>query len=551
MDFFMRWWVVVSLLAQSAVAQAQPSDSGDAESGGSSAEDVIVVTGQGREFRGRVSFHILPYAEPPIGENRWRPPQPIASGEGRGPMGSAGRVSCQQPQPDSASRISDTTLNRRYVAEDCLTVMVVSGLEQGAKAPVMVWIHGDQLRYGNQYMSGEATFARSGVVYVSFNYRLGVFGFLALPQLTAEAGTSGNYGLMDAIAALQWIRTYIHLYGGDRDNITIFSGQEGAQLAAALIASPEARGLFHRAILQSGSWMGTTIAPMQTLKEAERIGERELAEYADLSLEELRELHPGEIQSLLPEPTLVVDGRYVPRDLASIFASGEQSPIDVIVGSNQEDGVTLLVENTKIRTAVQYESAVRERLGSLADDYFRIYPSGTDEEALVSFSLALSDELAWQMRLLARSQSAIGRKAYVYAFTRVPLRMDPGLRDSAAVRRAELTYVFRPFSRREGVAGDAPLIASRSGVPWTSGDDQLADVMASYWIHFARKGEPIGTVVGDPAIELPDWPEYSVSAQSVESGVIEFGDRVGTESSWYLPPQKIELFDRIYAQLVP
>jgi para-nitrobenzyl esterase len=554
---------VLLVIALSPTAQAQPPDSGESEPDGRPADDLIVVTGQAPEFRGRVDYYIIPYAKPPVGEYRWRPPQPIASDEDRMLRGGAEQNSCQQPDPPrllggpftnyflTRGGVSRVSVNRN-VSEDCLMLWIASGQDNDARSPVMVWIHGDRLRYGSQYsvdLGRGEMMARSGVVFVSFNYRLGVFGFLAHRKLTAEAGISGNYGLMDAIAALQWIQTYIHQYGGDPTNVTLIGGQEGAQLTAALLASPEARGLFHRVILQSGSWMGTTIAPMLTLEEAEMIGERELDEYSDLSLEELRQIHPGDLQDLLPEPALVVDGRYVPRDLASIFARGEQSPVDVIVGSNQEEGITLLVDQMQIRTAEQYEAAIRRRLGTLADDYLAMYPSGTDDEARISFVMALSDELAWQMRLLARSQAAIGRKAYVYAFTRLPPRLTATSDVSAAVRRTEISYVFNRMNAPPPEFGGR--IPISSGFPWSAGDALLGNVMSSYWVHFARDGQPGGTVLHDAGTVLPEWPEYGISAQSVESGVMEFGDRIGTDPRWHLTPEKIKLFDRIYAQLVP
>lgn len=514
-------------------------------------------------YRGLEWSEHIPYAYPPVGDRRWRPPEPITPEDARRISALVPETMCKQPPPAFRRDLQAVLDRPQKNNEDCLTLRVISGVSKTAKAPVMVWIHGEDLLRGDAYddIYSGATLARDGVVFVSFNYRLGIFGFLAHPELTAESGTSGNYGLMDAIAALEWVQSNIDQWGGDPANVTIFSGQEGATLAAALIASPEAKGLFKRAILQSGSWMDTTIAPMQTLAEAEKIGERQLAQLGDLSLAQLRAAHAGDIWDLLPEPSLVVDGRYIPRDLASMFARGEQNAVDVLVGSNREEGIALLA-GTRVRTAAEYESATRERLGELADDYLRIYPSGTDAEALTSYASALSDELAWQMRLLARSQAAVGRAAYVYGFSRVPPSWDREM-PASSTRRAELEYVFRtypanvqlPVVSYNRTRGSFTLpSAASSGTRmrrWTAGDYQLGDVMANYWIQFARAGEPSGAMFADTGVELPDWPAYAVSTESTEWGVMGFGDAIGMESSWTLTPEKLELFERMYAELVP
>jgi para-nitrobenzyl esterase len=306
-----------------------------------------------------------------------------------------------------------------------------------------------------------------------------------------------------------------------------------------LAFGPEAEGLFQKAILQSGSWMGTGIAKMQTRAEAEALGARLMAEqFPDSDLKDLRDLPYGQLSGKLADPRLIVDGRYIPRDLAAIFASGQQNEVSVLVGSNKEEGVTFL-QRSNIRSAAEYESYVRERLGDLADEFLRMYPSGTslnDVElanriAASSNVTALGDELAWSMRNLALRQAAAGSSGYVYEFTRIPPPTTTQTDAPASVHGAEIPYVFNNMG------------SMRS---WTDGDRQLAQVMASYWINFADTGSPNGSHRWQDA-DLPPWPTYTGSD---EFQVMEFGDRVGTNPIWQIVPEKLELFDLIYESLV-
>jgi para-nitrobenzyl esterase len=515
-----------------------------------------------------VSFLGIPYAAPPVEENRWRAPQPAdmdrnfkaeaygnqcqqrlaagltpgqavgrgggftgqfggggfgGGGFGGGGFGGAGRGGAGGFGPQGSI----------ITSEDCLYLNVWSGAESvTAKRPVMVWVHGDQFLRGtgsdSRYI-GEFLASR-GIVVVNFNYRLGTFGFLAHPLLTAEAGSSGNYGLMDAIAALQWVKNNIEAFGGDPGNITVFSGSYGAVMTAALIGSPAAEGLFQRAILQSGSWMGMGLAPMQTLAEAEQVGTEQLARFGTPTLEDLRELSVDELLGVLPEPKLIIDGKLIPEDLAATFAAGRQNPVDVIVGSNREEGV-VLAERSTVRTFGEYEAAIRARFGALADDFLRIYPSGANDIAISSYVTALGDEMAWQMRLLAAEQTALGNKAHVYEFTRVPPSSSTQ-QSRGATHGSEVQYVFTTMGQFQA---------------WTDGDRRLAQVMASYWINFAETGSPEGVDRWE-GVELPEWPAYTGSE---EFQTMEFGDRIGTNPIWVIAPEKLELFDRAYPELVP
>jgi para-nitrobenzyl esterase len=252
----------------------------------------------------------------------------------------------------------------------------------------------------------------------------------------------------------------------------------------------------------------------------------------------LRELPDGQLSTLLQDPQVIVDGRLIPRDLAEVFENGQQNPVNVIVGSNKEEGVTFL-QRTSIRSAAEYDAYARERFGALADEFLRMYPSGLtigneDIAAGIAASsnvTALGDELAWAMRKVALSQLDAGGAGYVYGFTRVPPQAGTDVDEPASVHGVEVQYVLNNMGPNRD---------------WTSGDRQLAQVMASYWINFAETGSPNGSHRWQDA-ELPVWPAYSGSD---EFQAMEFGDRIGTNPIWQLSPEKIDLFDRIYESLV-
>lgn len=557
-----RVWAATLLAGFAVTAMAEISDKIDAPVG--------QISGQASTVNPNVvSFLGIPYAAPPTGENRWRAPQPVdmdrrfraetygaqcmqrlTAGPTPGRLG--GGFAGQAPRggggfggggggmrgfgPGGGMRPGAFVPQAPILTnEDCLYLNIWSGAEsESAKRPVMVWIYGDQLQRGagsDPRYIGELLASR-GIVVVTFNYRVGIFGFLASPDLSSEGGgSSGNYGLMDAIAALEWVGENIEAFGGDPDNITVFSGSEGAAMTAALIGSPAGEGLFQRAVLQSGSWMGTGMRPMQTLAEAEQVGVEQLARFGAVSLAELRELPVDQLLGVLPEANLVVDGRIIPEDLSTTFAEGRQHPVDVIVGSNREEG-TVLLERMNVRTtAADYEAAIRERFGSLADSFLRLYPSGSDELAISSYVTALGDEMAWQMRMVAERQTAVGAKAHVYAFTRVPPPSAGGQVQRGATHGAEVQYVFTTMGNLQA---------------WTEGDRRLGQIMASYWINFAETGNPNGEDRWGGVV-LPDWPQYFGSE---EFQAMEFGDRIGTNPIWQLQPARIELFDQIYQSQV-
>src|SRR5204863_1826635 len=298
---------------------------------------------------------------------------------------------------------------------------------------------------------GEAL-ARQGAVVVTFNYRLGPFGFFSHPELTKESGhsASGNQALMDTIAALKWVQINIAAFGGDPRNVTIFGESAGAAMAAGLVGSPQTAGLFRRAISESGAWMGLSVAPMRTRQQAEQpTGRRGAppgvpnaaaalgAQPPELKpLEELRAKSPDEISRTFIGAGMIVDGWIVPEDESLTFAQGRQQPVDVLVGSNKDEGT--FAGNT---TAMVWTNRVRQRWGDLADDCLKRYPAGSDEEATRSSQTAFRDELAWHMRIYASLQTRRGKRAYWYFFTHEP-PYAPNARNLKATHATEIPYAF-------------------------------------------------------------------------------------------------------------
>ena len=453
-----------------------------------------------RVFRG------IPYAAPPVGDLRWRPPAPATPWDGVRP----------------GDRFGEDCVQGQRGSDDCLYLNVWTGAESADEGrPVFVWVYGGGFNGGSGSMGwydGESL-ASKGAVVVTINYRLGRHGFFAHPELTAESerNASGNYGLMDVIAVLEWVQRNIAAFGGDAGNVTVAGESAGAIAVAALVASPEAAGLFHRAIGQSGAWMGLSPARMRTLESAEAAGVQFAEEQGAASLEELRAIPAGELAG--GSTGVVIDGWIVPEDLTLTFAEGRQNPVDVLVGSNEDEG-TFFGRGGVTADAFRAQA---ERFGGLADEYLAMYPAATDEEATASQLRASTDQVGWAMRRWARAHADAGRGAYVYYFT----RDEPGTDDRlsrGATHTAELYYMFDTLEASEQ--------------PWADADRRLADQMSSYWVQFARTGNPNGE-------GLPEWPAYT-GDDGAE--VMILGEEVAAGSG--TPPESLDVFDRHFAALL-
>jgi len=474
-------------------------------------------------------FKGIPFAAPPVGANRWRPTQPVAKWSGVRPaieyaarctQGGAGGPNAASGPPTS---------------EDCLYLNVWTAAETASdRRPVMVWFYGGGFfgGAGSEARYAGDGLARKGAVVVTLNYRLGSLGFFAHPALSAESArkVSGNYGMHDAVAALQWVKRNIAAFGGDPDNVTIFGESAGANLTSALVGSPEAKGLFRRAIAQSGGWMGLGMARMGTLARAEEAGAKALTDAGIASLAELRARPAQEVFAAVRGGNLVVDGYLIPEDLSQTFANSRQNSVDLLVGSNKDEGTFFQRPGL---TAEQFTSQARQRFGVLADGFLKTFPAGSDAEATSSYLASFSDEASWHMRKFAALQAKQGNDAYVYYFTRVP----PTLPDRPS-----------PFGDYQGASRGATHVAEipymfdnlAPPVPWTDVDLRLADVMSSYWVNFARTGDPNGA-------GLPRWPTYRDAATG-KAQVL--GETVMTEATTVPAATTLAFFDSAYQQLL-
>ena len=364
--------------------------------------DAGVVTGTRGASPEIHVFKGIPFAAPPTGNNRWRAPQPVAHWSGARPASEYG-PRCTQGGPPRGPN----TAASPPTSEDCLYLNVWTTAESANdRRPVMVWI------YGGGFFGGAGSepryagdgLAKKGAVVVTLNYRLGALGFFAHPDLSSESGhkASGNYGMLDALAALRWVQQNIAGFGGDPDNVTVFGESAGANMTAALVGSPAAEGLFRRAIAQSGAWMGLGMAPMGTLANAEQAGTKAMADAGMESIAALRAKPAQEVFTSIRGGNLVVDGYLIPEDLSLTFASGRQNSVDILVGSNQDEGTFFARPGL---TAEQYTTRAKQRFGVLADGYLKIFPASDDAAAARSYLDSFRDEAAWHQRKFAELQA--------------------------------------------------------------------------------------------------------------------------------------------------
>ncbi len=428
-------------------------------------------------------FRAIPYAPPPVGERRWRAPAPMPRWQGVRAAQTMG-VACIQP-PMAAGPYDRGSVP---MAEDCLTLDVT--VPAGARnAPVMVWIHGGTLIWGSGHseMYDGREFARRGVVLVSINYRLGVLGYLAHPELSKESpdNVSGNYGLLDQIEALQWVRKNIAAFGGDPRNVTIFGESAGALSVEYLLASPIARGTFDRAIVESG-YLFTT--PELRSKRGEEpsaenwgmwlSGKVNAPDLVALRAMDARQLVEAAGAAGYP-PYGTVDGKVLTRQLVDTFDRGEQAPVPLIAGFNSGEIRSLRFLSPPLPASrAAYVEGVRARYGDLAEDYLRLYPAERDLEqnGLDSTRDAV---FGWTSERLVRKQAALGQPAFLYYFSHsYPSADAAGL---TGFHASEVPFVF-------GTLISTP--HSWPAIPDTAAERQLSSAMLDYWTSFARSGAP-------------------------------------------------------------
>jgi para-nitrobenzyl esterase len=477
---------------------------GQARSAGAIRPQLRIQSGilQGRTDAGSgvAAYKGIPYAAPPTGELRWRPPVPAAAWQGVRDAGELGHACLQPPQQPTGLYSGGMA----SLSEDCLTLNVWA--PSGARRlPVMVFIHGGSLLGGSssEPLYDGVNIARQGIVYVSINYRLGLLGYLAHPALSAESPQrlSGNYGLLDQIAALRWVRANIAAFGGDPGRVTIAGESAGGLSVIALLASPLARGLFIRAIVESG-YMPSYRAlhdPSFGLPSAEdggkalaaRVGASDAAglRAADLTALFLAGLATG----WQPEP--VIDGVTLQRQLAETFASGEQARVPVLAGFNEGEIRSLPFLMPKAPDSPSaYQADVQHRFGTRATEFLAVYP-GADPKADVMASIR--DGLyGWAAQYLVRQTAAAGQPGYLYFFRHsTPTER---ARDLAAFHASELPYVFGQVGESAALGPNWPR------PPLTRAESQLAGAMLNYWTSFVREGVP-------QAPGEPSWPRFTVA----------------------------------------
>lgn len=462
----------------------------------------------------------VPFAAPPLGDLRWRPPARVAAWTGTR-KADAFAPACMQTGVSMPGEMPPA------VSEDCLYLNIWTPAKRAREhLPVIVWI------YGGGWINGSASMplywgdrlARKGVIVVTIAYRVGSLGFLALPELTRESPhhSSGNYGLMDQIAALEWVQKNISAFGGDPKCVTIAGQSAGAMSVSILMASPRAKGLFQRAIGESGGlFEPLQLAPKYLLPNAEREGEKYAASLGATSLKELRRL-PATLLSGNAEGIVhpVIEPYVLPLSPYEAFTSGQQNDLPLLLGSNAEEARSL-VDVTQV-TAATFLSGIEQSYGKLPAPLLEAYPHATDEEARQArLDLERDLRFGWDMWTWARLQAGTGqRPVYYYSFKQKPPFPAGSVYEGwGASHFAELWYVFNHLNQ--------------SPWNWTAADRQVTEEMSRYWVNFARSGDPNGN-------GLPAWPAFSSAA----SQVLYLGDPITVGGVANIKTLKV--FDTVY-----
>jgi para-nitrobenzyl esterase len=469
-------------------------------------DDLIIKTDRGK-VQGKMSadgqardFLGIPFAAPPIGPLRWKPPQPAAEWHGVRQATSFGSRCMQQ------THYADMVFRDPGENEDCLTLNVwTPAARPKGKLPVMVWIFGGGFAGGSTSeprQDGEHL-TRKGVLVVSMNYRLGIFGFFSTHQLAAEDPhhAAGNYGLLDQLACLQWVRRNIEAFGGDPANVTIFGESAGSFAVSAQMASPLAKGLFAHAIGESGAAFASRSLPFPPLEEAEKQDEDYFHSVpSDSSLAAQRGMSADEILKLAPPITPGkprfgpdIDGYFLPDSMAAIYAAGNQVHVPLMAGWNQDEASGDVLKAPEKQTMEGLRATAIKEFGPQAEDFLKVYHANDDAEALRAAEDFAGDRFlvystwAW----LEAQVKTGGAPVYRYLFA-LPSPGDPFHPVSAgAFHSDEIEYVFGNLD-------------SRKGAPWRPEDYKLSELMQTFWTNFAKTGDPNGA-------GLPHWPVYDAA----------------------------------------
>ncbi len=477
--------------AMSSRAQTVKIDSGEVEG---------KTVGEVREFLG------IPYAAPPVGELRWKPPVPVAKWK-------EVRNATEFGPRCTQSRVFDDMVFRDGgPSEDCLSLNVwTTAKNVKTRLPVMVWIYGGGFQAGgtSEPRQDGTALAKQGVVLVSMNYRVGILGFLVLPELIAESShnTAGNYGMLDQLAALQWVQRNIAAFGGDPGNVTIFGESAGSFAVSALMASPLAKGLFHRAIGESGAGFDSPSLPSAPLavRAKKDLGIVTKTLHAS-TLKELRALPADQMQDMIFKASSTdgeahfddcIDGYFLPDSEKVIFAAGKQNDVPLLAGWNRDEGSFDEMKVPADQAMEKFKASAEKEFGARTEEFLRLYPATSNEVAQHSMQDLAGDRfIAWSAWNWVEAQKKSGKSVvYRYRFDLAPPATDKLPSSMGAYHSAEIEYVF----------GNLDLNTTR---PWRAGDHALSAQMQKYWINFARSGNPNGA-------GLPTWPAYQAESWQV------------------------------------
>jgi len=438
-------------------------------------------------------FKGIPFAARPVGDLRWKAPQPV------NPWSGIKKCDAFGPSPMQGSPVPFGPWSEEYlipkqpISEDCLYLNIWTGVSSAKeKRPVVLWIYGGGFVSGGSGVpvyNGEAM-AKKGIIFVSANYRVGIFGFFALPDLTRESAhhTSGNYALLDQIAAIKWVKKNIAAFGGDPDNITIAGQSAGSMSVNCLVASPLCKDLFKHAIAESGAALiNTPGRKATTLQQAEQEGIRYEQSIHANSLEALRKIPSDELlKKYWPLNGPKVDGYILPKSIPEIFAAGEENEVNLLTGWNEGDGVSF----GKMDNAEEFKKHAEQKYGVDANKFLSFYPANTDEEAVAS-QQRLSGDLMFgiQNYTWANKQSDLkNSNVYLYRFARkLPATGD--YVKYGAFHTGEVAYAY----------GNLDFVHR---CPWQPVDFALEKTMSSFWANFISTGNPNGK-------DLPEWPGYT------------------------------------------
>ena len=464
--------------------------------GTAGAESLTVKTEQGKA-RGKTindgkvkAFLGLPYAAPPVGDLRWKPPQPPANWTGERDATKYGNH-CAQNQV-----FDDMVFEDGEASENCLFLNVYAPANATSKSrlPVMFWIHGGGFAGGasSEPRHNGDFLPLAGVVLVTINYRLGVFGFLATEELAQEAnGASGNYGLLDMVAALQWVKSNIRALGGDPDNVTIFGESAGSAAVSTLMAAPSAKGLFHRGIGESGGALGEGLLDYQPLRARAKGDGEWVAKTGAKSLKDLRAMSTAAILEVAKTRGMAgfgpdIDGSLLVEPISETYAAGRQAHLPLLAGWNRDEGNFFVMGGM---TAEKFKATAAGMFKERAEEFLHLYPADNDEQATRSAIDFGSDQFIafgtwkWLEAHRKTGQSPVYR--YRFDLAAPPSKFHPG---SFAFHSDDIEYVFGTLDTRPGAV-------------WRAEDRKLSDQIMGYWTNFARNGDPNGR-------GLPEWPRY-------------------------------------------